>query len=481
MELWALYPELLIAATALVLVAVAGWLGGPWRELPWIASAAALAGSMVLSARMLPLEPAAVFGGTYAVDGYGTTFKLLLELGALLTVLLVRGYFGAREQSVHAPIAALLSTLGAMGLASALDLALIILFLQMLSLASYALVALVRNEPLANEATLKYFIYSAAALAVMAYGLSFVFGLTGSLQIAEIGRALSHSDGAWLAVALGLVVVGYAFEATLVPFHFWAPDVYEGASAVVAGFLSVVPKVAAFAGLIRFMLTALPEGLAISTTVAVLSVLSMTFGNLVALRQTRLKRLLAYSSIAQAGYVLLAVAVLGRADEAAGAAAYYLAAYLFMNLGAFAVTAQIERSRGTDKLDAVRGIGRDAPWSGAILAASLLSLAGIPPFAGFIAKVFLLEAAMSGGLAWLAILAAANMVIGLYYYVGVAAQIYLPAAEGAARLRVPGFGVVLVLCFAGMLALGIAPAPFLHGGGSVMRLCGATCAGLEQR
>lgn len=481
MELWALYPELLLAAAALALVAAAGWLRGRWRELPWVAAAAALGGAMALSVRMLPWEPAAVFAATYAVDGYGTTFKVLLELGGLVTVLLVRGYFGAREQSVHAPIAVLLSTLGAMGLASALDLALIILFLQMLGLASYVLVALVRAEPLANEATLKYFIYSAAALAVMAYGLSFLFGLTGSLQIAEIGRALRHSDGAWLAVALGLVVAGYAFEATLVPFHFWAPDVYEGATAVVAGFLSVVPKIAAFAGLIRFILTALPEDIAISGIFAVLSALSMTFGNLAALRQTRLKRLLAYSGIAQSGYVLLAVAVLGRADEAAGAAAYYLAAYLFMNLGAFAVTAQIEGSRGTDKLDVLRGIGRDAPWSGAILAASLLSLAGIPPFAGFIAKVFLLEAAMSGGLAWLAILAAANMVIGLYYYIGVAARIYLPAAEGAAALRVSGFRIALALCFAGVLVLGIAPAPFLQGGESAVRLCGAACAGLDQR
>ena len=476
MELWALYPELLIASAALVLVATAGWLRGWWRELPWIAAAATLAVALLLSARMLPWQSAAVFGGTYAVDGYGTSFKLLLELGGLLTVLLVRGYFGEREQSVHAPIAVLFSTLGGMGLASALDLALIVLFLQMLSLASYVLVALVRTDRLANEATLKYFIYSAAALAVMAYGLSFLFGLTGSLQLAEIGRALRHSDGAWITVALALILVGYAFEATLAPFHFWAPDVYEGASAVAAGFLSVVPKIAAFAGLIRFVLTALPEGLSASTLFAVISALSMTFGNLAALRQTRLKRLLAYSSIAQAGYVLLPVAVLGRAEGAAGAAAYYLAAYLFMNLGAFAVAAQIERASGTDGLEALRGIGRDAPWPGAVLAVSLLSLAGIPPFAGFIAKVFLLEAAMSGGLAWLAVLAAANMVIGLYYYIGVAARMYFSTASGAAAFRLPRFGFVLALCFAGTLALGVAPATVFHAGiFAVERLCALKC------
>ena len=480
MELWALYPEMLIAAAALLLVAAAGWLRGRWRELPWMAAAAALAGAMLLSARMLPWQSNAVFGGTYAVDGYGTVFKLLLELGALLTVLLLRGYFGEREQSVHAPIAVLLSTLGAMGLVSALDLALIVLFLQMLSFASYVLVALERGKPLANEATLKYFIYSAAALAVMAYGLSFLFGLAGSLQLAEIGRALARPDAAWMAVALALVLVGYAFEATLVPFHFWAPDVYEGSTAVIAGFISVVPKIAAFAALIRFVLTALPEDFPAAAIFAALSALSMTFGNLAALRQTRLKRLLAYSSIAQAGYVLLAVAALGQ-TVAASAAAYYLAAFLFMNLGAFSVAAQVERSRGTDALDAFCGIGRVAAWPGAVLAASLLSLAGIPPFAGFVAKVFVLEAAMSGALVWLAIVAAANMVVGLYYYIAIVARIYESVGGAEASLPVRGFRIVLVLCLAGTLAMGLAPAPFLQAGASVMQLCGAACPGTDRR
>ena len=474
MDLWAVYPELLIASAALGLVAAAGWLRGRWREIPWIASCAAFAGAMALSAPMLSWDARSVFGGTYAVDGFGTAFKLLLELGGLVTVLLVRGQFGEREQRVHAPIAVLLSTLAAMALVSALDLGLIVLFIQMVSLASYVLIALVRDDARANEATVKYFVYSAAALAVMAYGLSFLFGLTGSLQLGEIGVALARGAGAWTVVALGLILVGYAFEATLVPFHFWAPDVYEGSTAVVAGYLSVVPKIAGFAALIRFLWTAVPEGFA-TTIVAVLAVASMTLANLAAVRQTRLKRLLAYSSIAQAGYVLLAVAALGRAQGAATAAFYYLAAYLFTNLGAFAVGAQVERRVGTDELSALDGMGRTSPWPGAVLAAAMLSLAGIPPFAGFIAKVLLLQAAMAGSLSWLAVFAAANMVVALYYYVAVTARIYLPGAQPGPALPQRGFRMALVLCFAGIVALGVAPAPLLQAGASVERLCGRGC------
>lgn len=468
MALWAIFPELVLAAASLALVPLAGWAKGRWRELPWLAAAAAFAVAIAFTARMLPWEPASVFGRTYAVDGFGTAFKLLLETGGLTTLVLLRGYFGREEPAVHGPVALLLATLGGMGLASALDLALIVLFLQMLSLASYLLVALMRRDPFANEATLKYFIYAAAALAVMAYGLTFVFGLTGSLQLEDIGRALAHADRAWIAVALGLVLVGYAFEATLVPFHFWAPDVYEGATAPIAGFLSVVPKIAAFAGLMRFLASALPDATAAAwpALAALLAVLTMTLGNLAALRQTRLKRLLAYSSIAQAGYVLLAVAVLGRAPGAAGAAGYYLAAYLFMNLGAFGVAAQLERAAGSDAIDAVRGLGRSAPWPGAVLALSLLSLAGIPPLAGFLGKVLLLKAAMAGGFAWLAVLAAANMAIGLYYYIAVVARIYFSEPAGGTPCRGGwAFNLPFALCVAGMLLLGIVPAPFLRTAG----------------
>jgi NADH-quinone oxidoreductase subunit N len=215
--------------------------------------------------------------------------------------------------------------------------------------------------------------------------------------------------------------------------------------------------------LLRFLLVAFPGDLiGWQWWIAGGAVLSMTLGNLVALRQTRLKRLLAYSTIAQSGYILAAVAVAGRTPGAVVAVAYYLAAYLFMNLGAFAVAAQLERAVGTDRFDALRGLGHRAPWTTALLTLFLLSLAGIPPLAGFMGKVLILLRMIDGGMAWLAIVAAANMAIALYYYVRVIAQMYLhPAEHDFALPQRAGWTASYALCVAGTLALGIFPWRFV--------------------
>ena len=310
MDLWAIIPELILAGFALCLVPVAGLSKGRGQNVVVFLAVCGLIAATVFSVRMLSWGDQAVFCGTYAVDGFGTVFKLLILFGALLSLFAIGAHFRGTGKEGHAAVALLFSTLGGVLAASSLDLGLIVLFLQLLSMASYILVALVRTDREANEAALKYFIYGAVALAVMAYGLSFLYGLTGSLSLPAIRQGLTDADGVWVALAFGLVLIGYAFEITAVPFHFWAPDVYTGASAPVTGFLSVVPKLAGFAALLRFLLVALPGGLAAwPLAVAILAALTMTLGNLVALRQTRLKRLLAYSSIAQAGYVLMAVAV----------------------------------------------------------------------------------------------------------------------------------------------------------------------------
>jgi NADH-quinone oxidoreductase subunit N len=462
MDLRLLYPELTIAAAALLLVPVAGWTRGAWRVLPTILAVAALAASTVFSVRMLGWPARETFGGTYLVDGLALAFKGVATLAGLVSVVLLGAAFREREPWAHAPVAVLFATLGAMVLASAVDLALIVLFLQMTSLASYLVVALVRRDPLANEAALKYFLYGATALGIMAYGLTFLFGMTGSLALREIGASLPVSN-AWLVFALACVFAGYAFEAALVPFQFWAPDGYAGASAAGASFVSIVPKIAAFAGLARFVQLALPEEAAhLPTFVAMVSIATMTFGNLAALRQRRLKRLLAYSSIAQAGYVLLPLAVLERTATALPALVFYLAAYVFMNLGAFCVAAQLERASGTDAIEDLQGLGRTAPWTGGVLALSLLSLAGIPPLAGFAGKVLLLEAALAGHLAWLAVAAAVNMVLALYYYMAIVARLYFMQDAGKRPATGGGFGAVQAASLAGTIVLGVAPQSLLH-------------------
>lgn len=464
MKLWAIIPELILAGMCLGLVPIAGWARGRWRIIPGMVALFGLVACLFFTARMLLWEPIPAFEQAYAIDGLANVFKLLIELGALVTLVLLASYFRDHPLLAQAPVAILFATLGAVGLSSSMDLGLIVLFLQMMSMASYVLVVLVRGDSQALEASLKYFIFGAVALAVMAYGLTFLYGLTGSLDLRVIGDALRGADQAWISLALVLILIGYGFEITMVPFHFWAPDVFVGATAPISGFLSVVPKVAAFAGLLRLLLYALPgEAVGWPTLVAVLAAITMSFGNLVALRQTSLKRLLAYSSIAQAGYMLMAVAVASRVDHASPATAYYLAAYLFMNLGAFGVAGQLERTVGSDRINALRGLGRRSAGAAAVLALSLLSLAGIPPLAGFAGKVLLLEASVAGGMLWLAIVAAVNMTIALFYYLSVIAEIYLKRSEHEFTLSIgKGYTAGYALVLVGTLFLGIWPGPNLQ-------------------
>jgi len=465
MKLWAILPELVLAGLCLALVPAAGFAKGRWRAVPGVVAASGLIACIVLTARMLPWAPVSVFEGTYAVDGFANVFKLMIFGGSLLTLFLLGAYFRGKTQAAHAPVAVLFTALGSVGLASSLDLGLIVLFLQMLSMGIYVVCALVRSDVRALEAAIKYFIYGAVALAVMAYGLTFLYGMTGSLDLRVIRSSLAGGgDSLWVGLILLLVLVGYGFELTMVPFHPWAPDVFEGATAPISSFVSVVPKLAAFAGLLRFLVQGLPVELSHWPPVmAILAVATMTLGNLVALWQFSLKRLLAYSSIAQAGYVLMAVAVAESAGGALPAAGYYLAAFLFMNLGAFAVVAHLERTLGSDSFEALRGLHQRAPGPAAVLALSLLSLAGFPPLAGFVGKVVVLEAALGGGMAWLAIIGIVNMAVGLYYYARVIMEMYMrdPVYDYPLPPRL-GYTLTYALALAGTLLLGVFPGPVLE-------------------
>ena len=472
LQLWPIGPELALGAGALLGVPLAAFTLGRARWLTSVWASLVLLLAMGLAVQALSYPPQQVFCGTYALDPFGSVFKLIILGTALLSLLMIAAYFRGHDSAPHAPVLLLFAALGGVGLAGSLDLGLIVLFLQLLSGASYLMVGLARGKRLANEATMKYFVYGAVALAVMAYGLSFLYGLTGSLNLTAIGAALGGADPLWVWLALILVLVGYAFEITLVPFHFWAPDVYEGSSAPVAGLISVLPKVAGFAGLLRLLLTAFPDGLVgWPTLLAVLAALTMLLGNLAALRQQGLKRLLAYSSIAQAGYVLIAVAAAPKASSALTAAGYYLAAYAFMNIAAFTVAAQLERPAGAGGVIDLRGLGRSAPGTALALTVALLSLAGFPPLAGFAGKVLLFTPALSAGLSWLVVFAAVNMVVGLYFYLRPISEMYLQSSERPPALhRQPGYPVALGLCTAGTLLLGLWPAPALTLMGRLMTL-----------
>ncbi len=463
MKLWAIIPELIIAGSALFYIPIAGWVKGKNQLIPAYLTLLSLLIAAWFTFRMLFWQSFDIFDGTYAIDNFGTVFKLLILSGSIITLLLLLFYFKRNSHIAHIPIALLFSTLGAMCISSSMDLGLIALFLQMMSLAGYVLVSIIRKDKLANEAAMKFFIFAAAALAVMAFGLTFLYGLTGSLDLRLIGLSLKTGKSVWIFISLILILVGYGFEITLVPFHFWAPDVYAGSTAPVAGFLSVVPKIAGFAGLLRLLLTAYPDNTANwSFTIAVFSAVTMTFGNLSALRQTKLKRLLAYSSIAQSGLILMALASADTISAGISAAGFYLTAYIFMNLGAFSVISLIERNFGSDDIILFRGLSRTAPFSAAVLALSFLSLAGIPPLAGFVGKVFVISNAIDRGYIWLVVIAVVNLTIALYYYVSVVAEIYLKQPANKIKPEKELFYMLSSsICLTGTIIFGIFPATAL--------------------
>jgi NADH-quinone oxidoreductase subunit N len=374
-----------------------------------------------------------LFEGALVLDPLALFFKVLL-LGAALAVVSSFGFHAARELrglgrgEFHALVLAL--TFGSLLLSAAGDLVMLYLALETVSITSYVLVAYVKGDRLSNEASLKYLLFGAVSTAVMLYGLTLLYGLTGSTRLEDVRAALVAGLGLHgetsLLVVLVLVLAGLGFKVAAVPFHFWCPDAYQGAPVSVAALLSVAPKVAGFAVLMRFcfgtlsspgaadwQLHALVEWPAL---LALLAALTMTVGNLAALTQSNMKRLLAYSSIAHAGYVLMGLVALS--GEGARGTMIYLLGYLAMNLGAFLVVLLVHHHEGTFDLRDYAGLGQRAPWLAWPMGIFLLSLTGIPPLVGFMAKFQVFAAVIEQGpaLAWLAVVGALNAALGAAVY-----------------------------------------------------------------
>jgi NADH-quinone oxidoreductase subunit N len=357
----------------------------------------------------------------------------------------------------------LLVSAGMMAMGSAMDLIVVFLALETFSLGLYILSGLNRNDPMSSEAAMKYFLLGAFASAFFVYGAALVYGATGATQFTAIAAQLAAGKGEvnLLYPGIALLVVGFGFKVSLVPFHMWTPDVYQGAPTPVTAFMSVATKAAAFAAFYRTFLVALPtEQAAWGMALAILAVLTMTLGNLAALRQTSLKRLLAYSGIAHAGYILVGLAT--GSPAGAASALFYLISYAFMNIGAFAVVMMLEKQGEMDAQGVrLRGLAKRQPMIAAVMAVFMLSLAGMPPFAGFFAKFFVFSAAVQGGYSWLAAIAMLNSAIGAYYYLRVTVSMYFgePDAETATELRRSGpatVGMYVALAFT--ILLGIFPA-----------------------
>lgn len=419
---------------------------------------------------------------SYVTDDYTVFFQLLFLVTLLVVLLLSRATVAADSLPAGEFHFLLLSSgAGMLTLAAARDLITLLISLEVVSLPAFVLVGLRRTDPRGIEAALKFFLFSVVATGLTAYGMALLYGVTGSVQVDAIGDALAGVHGAGgakaslAATAVVLVVVGFAFKVSAVPFHFWAPDTYQGAPVPIAAFLSTASKAAGFAGLLILLLDAFVRYADVwGPVLAVLAAVTMTVGNVVALRQWHLVRLLAWSTVAQAGYMLVPLGVAattgGRTPaelHAAGEATLvYLGIYVAMNLGAFACAVLVTRVQPRGAIEDLRGLVRRAPLVAVAFALFLTALAGLPPgVAGLFAKVAVLREAVHGHVVWLAVVAAVNAVIGLAYYLRVAALLFVTdeeQAEQASPRSLSWATVGLAVSLAATLALSVYPQPLFH-------------------
>ena len=445
---------LLIPEIAVLLTAVGALIAEMLRR-PRIALVVSVIGLLAATGLTLRLIGAdtTVFGGSFRIDELSVWAKLILLPATVLSMLLarvdVRGT--AREGTVYSLLC--FATLGALVLAGAGDTMFLVLGTLLTGLATFALVAYPDTDP-ATEAAMKFFVFASVTGAIMIFGLSYWFGAAGSTLLAD----LPGMDTMPMAVIIGFVavVIGLGYKASLVPFHFWAPDAYEGGPLSIAAYLSVVPKIGALFALAQ-VVRGLPPESGWTAVIAGLAVLTMTYGYLAALLQDNVLRLLAYSSIAQSGYFLLGIVAVGSSKLALTSVILFAAAYAAMNLGAFAVTAATGRV-----LDAFRGLGRAKPVTAIAMVVFLLSLVGIPPLAGFVGKFLLFAAGIDAQFTWLAVVAIANSVLSLAVYLRIVVPMYQQAATEFAPLG-RSLGTVVVTTFAATLIIGLAAQFFLAG------------------
>ncbi len=457
-----LLPYMLLAGGGLV-VLCAGIAGRRGQGVYSGAGLAAVAAAGVFGAIVSPSEPN--FGGMIDASGFSRYFFLLVCVIAAFVLLL-----SARNARLKAVVGdeyyalVLFASLGMALVASALNWIVFFLGLEMLSISFYVLIGAPRTDPNANEAALKYFVMGSVASGFLLFGLALLFAATGTLDIVKsLGPSIGSHNAGLALLALGLAASGILFKVSIVPFHLWTPDVYQGAPAPVTAFLSTGSKVALFAALLRFCLEmtgdlfayALPGlwGLAAAT---------MIVGNVTALAQTSLKRLLAYSSIAQMGYVLMALLTVK--ESGAQAVVFYLSVYALMDIGAFGAVALLSpQSSELDEIGRYRGLGYSRPWTCALLAVCLLSLAGLPPTAGFIGKVLIFKTVLQSGYTVLAVIGIVTAIVSVYFYLNVVVALFMRPAEGLVPTASPGrFGAALSACIAALVViLGIVPSPLL--------------------
>jgi len=462
----AILPEILILVIAgLILIVEPFWKAEQRRNIGWLTAGGLFATMIICLLIARPGEPTTVLGGMVRFDWLGFFFKILFLFAGAATALLLMD----NEKVGHRGEAYLLllaSLLGMDLMAASADLVMLYLSIETTSIPLYILSGFMLADERSTEAGFKYLLFGAMSSAAMLYGFSLLFGFAGTTNMYELAAKIAMEPNS-LPMVFGIVfllLIGLGFKVSVVPFHFWAPDVYQGAPTPVAGFLSTASKAAGFAVLIRLFFIAFP-GFSQSWTMvfAVIAAVTMTVGNLLALPQTNLKRLLAYSSIGHAGYVMIGVvsfSVLGAASVV-----FYLAAYILTNLLAFGIVMAVSRIIGSDEVKDYSGLSRRNPGLALMMLAAFLSLAGMPPFGGFVAKVFVFAAGVQAGYVWLVFVGIINSIIGVYFYLNVMKYVYLFRMPNEDEEKHPlpmtrPYAIALVTLAVGVILIGTVFAPW---------------------
>lgn len=464
-DILTLLPELYLTGAVCMLLLIDVFLKQDQRWVThWLAILVlAMTGWLVVSGQ--PAAPATAFGGMFVRDGVAEVLKVFALLCSGIVLVLSRPYMRDRELHIGEFYTLILfATLGIMLLVSAGSLLMVYLGLELLTLSSYALVALNRDSSLSSEAAIKYFVLGALASGMLLYGMSMIYGATGTLDLGAI-RAASATSAHPTLLLFGLVflIVGIGFKFGAAPFHMWLPDVYQGAPTAVTTFIGSAPKLAAF-GMAYRLLDSGMGGLVVhwQEMLAVLAVLSLAIGNIVAIAQKNLKRMLAYSTISHMGYLFLGLA--NGTPEGYAAAMFYAICYALMATASFGIILALARAGfEAEEIADLKGLNQRSPWFAGLMALAMFSLAGVPPLFGFFAKVLVLKAAIDAGMLWLAIVAIVAAIIGLYYYLHVVKVMYFdkPDGEPLSAQVDPSLRLVLSANALALLVLGLWWGPLL--------------------
>lgn len=458
-------PEIFVLVMVSLILIIDAAVDDSKRYLSYVLSLLTLAGAAFLTARDLSSMPVLTLGGLFIDDPLSDVLKLFLYLTVAVVLVYSRDYL--RERGLYKGeffVLALFALLGMMVMVSASHFLTLYLGLELLSLSLYAMVALQRDSSVATEAAMKYFVLGALASGMLLYGMSMVYGVTGSLALGDMAIALQDGTDMRIPLVFGVVfiVAGLAFKLGAVPFHMWVPDVYHGAPTAVTLFIGSAPKIAAFAFVVRILGQGLEsQVIEWRDMLVILAVLSMAVGNIAAIAQTNLKRMLAYSTISHMGFMLLGI--LAGSQNGYGSAMFYVLVYALMSLGSFGMILLLSRAGfEADKLDDFKGLNQRSPWLAFLMLLLMFSMAGVPPTVGFYAKLAVLQAVVEIGYVWLAIAAVLFSLVGAFYYLRIVKLMYFDTPHDTTPItNSPDARIIMSANGLAILALGIVPQPLM--------------------